>query len=161
MGLRAHFLFSETEPVKEIERIVADTLAGLGYELVNLEQGPRGLVRVFIDHPESAAAASVTIEDCERVSKQLSRVFPVEGVAYERLEISSPGLDRVLKKPADFRRFAGQEASVSLRTPLNGRRRFVGILRGASDDGVELEVEGNRLAFRFADVERARLVPRY
>jgi ribosome maturation factor RimP len=164
-----------------LERIVEETLAGLGYELVHLERGPRGLVRVFMDRlwtraerdlasdrgtgtalpvDPSSAEGRVTLDDCERASNQLSRVLTVEGIPYERLEVSSPGLDRVLKKPADFRRFAGQEAAVSLRAPVNGRRRFVGVLRGAGDEAVDLEVEGALHSFRYADVERARLVPK-
>lgn len=113
-----------------------------------------------MDHRVGDLESSVTIDDCERASNQLSRVLTVEGIPYERLEISSPGLDRVLKKPADFRRFRGQEASVSLRAPLNGRRRFVGVLRGADDEALALEVDGAVHSFRLADVERARLVPR-
>lgn len=151
-----------------LERIVEESLHGLGYELVHLERGPRGLVRVFMDRLEAPtgragpaiAEGRITVDDCERASNQLSRVLTVEGIAYERLEISSPGLDRVLKKPADFRRFAGQEARVSLRAPLDGRRRFVGVLRGADDERLDLEVEGAVRSFRLADVERARLVPK-
>jgi ribosome maturation factor RimP len=151
-----------------LERIVEESLHGLGYELVHLERGPRGLVRIFMDRLEAATRGAdpanpegrITVDDCERASNQLSRVLTVEGMPYERLEVSSPGLDRVLKKPADFRRFAGQEAAVSLRAPLNGRRRFIGVLRGADDEQLDLEVEGAVHSFRLADVERARLVPK-
>lgn len=162
-GPRAHFLFAKRN-LSSLERIVEESLAGLGYELVHLERGPRGLLRVFMDRPGGIDAGNaegrVTLEDCERASNQLSRVLTVEGIPYERLEISSPGLDRVLKKPADFRRFAGQEATVSLRAPVNGRRRFVGILRGADDQQLSLEVEGTLHDFRLDEVERARLVPK-
>ena len=140
----------------KLEELLETNVGVLGYEVVDVEFGYRGrLLRVFIDKPEG-----ITLEDCEAVSRQLQRVLPVEGVDYDRLEVSSPGLDRVLKKPADFRRFAGQEASLSLRTPLNGRRRFTGVLRGASDAGVDMEVDGQLLSFEFGNVERARLVPR-
>ena len=139
-----------------LEELLETNVGVLGYEVVDVEFGYRGrLLRVFIDKPEG-----ITLEDCEAVSRQLQRVLPVEGVDYDRLEVSSPGLDRVLKKPADFRRFAGQEASVSLRIPMNGRRRFTGVLRGASDAGVDMEVDGQLLSFEFENVERARLVPR-
>jgi ribosome maturation factor RimP len=151
-----------------LERIVEESLHGLGYELVHLERGPRGLVRIFMDRLGAATGGAdpaspegrITVDDCERASNQLSRVLTVEGIPYERLEVSSPGLDRVLKKPSDFRRFAGQEARVSLRAPLDGRRRFVGVLRGADDEQLDLEVEGAVRSFRLADVERARLVPK-
>lgn len=95
----------------------------MGYELVDLEFGQRGLLRVFIDAP-----AGIRMEDCERVSHQLSHVLVVEDVDYQRLEVSSPGLDRPLKKAADFVRFAGAEVAVRLRRPLEGRRNFEGVL---------------------------------
>ena len=123
-------------------------------------------LRVFIDRrvPDEATtgAASrpgVTLTDCERVTRQLQRVLEVEGLEYGRLEVSSPGLDRVLRKPADFRRFAGAKAEVRLRVPRDGRRRFVGVVRAASDEGVELEVEGALVSFAFSDMDKARLVP--
>ena len=83
-------------------RLVETTLTGLGYELVDLEVSGRGLMRVLMDKP-----GGIALEDCERVSHQLTRLFAVEGVNYERLEVSSPGLDRPLKKEADFARFRG------------------------------------------------------
>jgi ribosome maturation factor RimP len=83
----------------------------------------------------------------------------VEGVDYDRLEVSSPGLDRVLRKPADFRRFAGAKAEIRLRLPRDGRRRFTGVLRTASEAGIELEVDGVVVSFAFSDMDKARLVP--
>jgi ribosome maturation factor RimP len=147
--------------VKDLDKLIEATVAGLGYELVDLERPNRGrMLRIFIDRPGSGIVTGVTVEDCERTSRQVSRVLEVEGIDYDRLEVSSPGLDRVLKKPADFRRFVGEAASVSLRAPVGGRKRFTGVLRSASDEGVELEVDGAMHTFKFADVERARLVPR-
>jgi ribosome maturation factor RimP len=115
--------------VHSVEAIVERSLAGLGYELVDLEFAASGLLRVFIDAP-----AGIRMEDCERVSHQLSRVFEVEAVEYSRLEVSSPGLDRPLKKAADFERFAGALATVKLRRPIEGRRNFEGVL-SVEDDG--------------------------
>jgi len=87
-------------------------------------------------------------------------VFEVEGVDYDRLEVSSPGLDRPLRKPGDFARFAGRKAEVRMRTPdAGGRRRFVGVLRSAEAGQVSMEVEGQTVALELDDVERARLVP--
>ena len=130
------------------------TLEGLGYELVDLESSRSGLVRVFIDSPRG-----ITVDDCARVSNHLTRAFAVEGIDYERLEVSSPGLDRPLKRIEDYARFAGREASVKLKLPLNGRRRFEGRLVGVEDGRIVLEVEGHRQQLAFDEIDRARLVP--
>ena len=140
--------------VTELEPWLRDTLAGLGYELVDLETSRGGLVRVFIDAPRG-----IGVEDCARVSNHLTRAFAVEGVDYERLEVSSPGLDRPLKRLEDYRRFAGRKASLRLRLPRDGRRRYEGVLAGVEDESVVLEVEGERCSFSVAEIERARLVP--
>lgn len=138
----------------EREEWLRETLSGLGYELTDLESSRGGLVRVFIDAP-----AGITVEDCAKVSHHLSRVFAVEGVDYERLEVSSPGLDRPLKRLADFERFAGREASIKLKLPRDGRRRFEGRIAGVEAGNVMLEVEGERMAIALGDIDRARLVP--
>ena len=128
----------------------------MGYELVDLQASPGGrLLRLFIDKP-----GGVGVEDCAAVSRQLTRVLEVEGVDYERLEVSSPGLDRPLRKPADFARFAGQKAEVRMRTAdAGGRRRFVGVLRGAEGDRVRLDLDGQTVALPIGDIDRAKLVP--
>jgi ribosome maturation factor RimP len=150
-GRSAHFLF--VKPITDREEWLRETLAGLGYELADLETSRGGLVRVFIDAPKG-----ITVEDCARVSHHLTRVFAVEDVGYERLEVSSPGLDRPLKRLADFERFAGREASVKLKLPRDGRRRFEG--RIAVEGGrIVLDVEGQRLEVAIEDIDRARLVP--
>jgi ribosome maturation factor RimP len=113
------------------------------------------LLRVFIDKP-----GGITVDDCAAVSRQLSRVLPVEGVDYDHLEVSSPGLDRPLRKVSDFERFAGHKAEVRMRTPDGaGRRKFVGVLRGADEDRVSIEMDGQTVALALADVDRAKLVP--
>src|SRR5688500_1277626 len=107
------------------------TVAGLGYELVEVERGPGGLLRVTIDHPGAPAGEPerfIAVEDCERVTRQLQHVLEVEGLAYERLEVSSPGLDRPLKSASDFARFAGEQVEVTLKMPFKGRKRFRGEL---------------------------------
>ncbi len=151
-GPRAHFLF--VKPVPEREQWLRTTVEGLGYELVDLESSRSGLMRVFIDAPQG-----ITVEDCARVSNHLTRAFAVEGVDYERLEVSSPGLDRPLKRLGDFERFAGREASIKLKLPIDGRRRFEGRLAGVEDGRVVLEIEGKRQHIAFEDIDRARLVP--
>ncbi len=146
-----------------LEQLLERTVAGLGCQLADFDFSNRNrLLRVFIEKPEGArndAASGVTLEDCEAVTRQLQRVLPVEGIDYDRLEVSSPGLDRRLKKASDFARFSGRRADVRLRVPVNGRRNFVGTLRGVKGDRVELDFDGGHLAFDLADMDRARLVP--
>ena len=142
------------KPVLEREKWLRTTLEGLGYELVDLESSRSGLLRVFIDSPHG-----VNVDDCALVSSHLTRLFAVEGVDYERLEVSSPGLDRPLKRLQDFARFAGRDASVRLKLPVDGRRRFEGRVVGVEGDRVVLESEGKRHHIAFEDIDRARLVP--
>jgi ribosome maturation factor RimP len=151
-GPCAHFLF--VNPVSDLEAWVRRTLDGLGYELVDLESSRSGLLRVFIDSPRG-----ITIDDCTRVSHHLTRAFAVDAIDYERLEVSSPGLDRPLKRLADYARFAGRDATVRLKLPVNGQRRFEGRLAGVEDGRILLEVGGERKSLAFEDIDRARLVP--
>jgi ribosome maturation factor RimP len=137
-----------------VAKLVETTLAGMGYELVDLEMSGRGLMRVFMDKPDG-----ITVEDCERVSNQLVRLFTVENVAYERLEVSSPGLDRALKKEADFVRFAGQKAQIKVRVPMAGRKNFAGIIGELKDGVVQLDVDGSLVAIELSNIDKARLVP--
>ncbi len=151
----------------DIFALSQEALAGMDIELVDVERAPLGLLRVTIDRPEG-----VRIEDCEQVSKQLSRVFEVENIDYARLEVGSPGIDRPLKRLADFIRFANERVEIKLRTPIDNRKVFAGVLR-VSDDaivdasaapvfGLELETksgEAQVLSFTFDDVDRAKLDP--
>jgi len=138
----------------DVVKLVGTTLTGLGYELVDLEVTGRGLMRVLMDKP-----AGITVDDCELASNQLTRLFAVEGVNFDRLEVSSPGLDRPLKKEADFVRFCGQKAQLKLRMPMAGRKNFVGIL-GAVEEGIlHLGVDGSQIAIELSNVDKARLVP--
>jgi len=111
-------------------------------------------MRIFID-----CNNGVTVDDCASVSEQLTRMLEVDGIAYERLEVSSPGLDRLLSRPKDFVRFAGSEARIRLIAPIEGKRRIRGILRGGSAGNVLIEVDGRLLDISLADVDQARLVP--
>ena len=138
----------------DVAKLVETTLTGLGYELVDLDVSARGLMRVFIDKPEG-----ISLQDCERVSHQLTRLFTVEGVNFERLEISSPGLDRPIKKLADFIRFRGQKVQLKLRVPLNGRKNFVGVLGDLQDEILQLDVDGILVAIDLSNLDKARLVP--
>jgi ribosome maturation factor RimP len=148
-----------------LEPLLESTVGGLGYRLADFDYSNHGrMLRVFIEkeHQPGAAgiAEGVTLSDCEAVSRQLQRVLEVEGVRYDRLEVSSPGLDRRLKKAADFARFTGHEAEVRLRQPVNGRRNFTGVVRAVEGDRVEFDFDEGRLAFQLADLDRARLVPK-
>ena len=143
-----------------LQELLEKTVTGLGYELVDIEQSPRGrILRVFIDKPEKEGG--VDVEDCALVSNQLSRVLAVENIDYERLEISSPGLDRVLKKLADFERFTGSEINLRLRLPLAGRRNFNGVLRGVQDGKLCLTMDTGDVELELANVDKARLVPKF
>ncbi len=149
--------------------LIEKTVGALGYELIDFERAGHGLLRVYIDFSANDAAekGSITVEDCSKVSHQLSHVLTVENVSYERLEISSPGLDRPLKKHADYVRFAGQEALIKLRMAIPGagnRKSFQGILHEPDGEQLKLEFEGKdgtaaMLDFTLADVDKARLVP--
>lgn len=139
----------------DLQGLLDNTLAGLGYELVDLERSAKGaLLRVFIDKP-----GGITVEDCALVSNHLSRLFTVENVAYDRLEVSSPGLDRPLRTERDFARFAGQKARLKLRVPMEGQRNFVGVLREGAAGKVGLEVDGRILSIDLGNLDKARLMP--
>ena len=105
--------------------VVERTLAGMGFELVDARaSGGWRFLTIFIDRP-----GGITVDHCAEVSRQLSRVFEVEGIDFDRLEVSSPGLDRPLRKPADFERFAGSRVDVKMRMKdVDGRKRFTGLL---------------------------------
>ena len=155
-GRFAHFLFV----AMDLHELLETTVTGLGYELVDVEQSPRGRVlRVFIDKLDKPGG--IDVEDCALVSNQLSRVLAVENVDYDRLEVSSPGLDRPLKKLTDYERFAGQDIQLRLRLPVNNQRNFVGTLVAVQDGVIELRSETAEHRFPFDDIEKARLVPRF
>lgn len=141
----------------DLQGLVESTVSGLGYELVDLEWSGRGkLLRLFIDKP-----GGIVVEDCVLVSDHLTKLFAVECVDYERLEISSPGLDRPLRKETDFRRFSGEKAQIKMRVPINGQRNFVGILRDVKGGMLELEVDGVLLALDLQNLDKARLIPEF
>jgi ribosome maturation factor RimP len=137
--------------------IIEPLVGRLGYELVDLEYGAghgRGTLRVFID-----AAAGVGLEDCERVSREISALLDVEDPipgAYT-LEVSSPGFDRVLRTPAHFGRFVGSRVFVELKEPREGRRRYTGELLAVDEGGIALAVDKERVAMSFAEIGKARL----
>lgn len=144
--------------MSDLYGLIDKTVTQLGYELVDLEVSNRGkLLRLFIDKPEG-----ITIDDCVLVSNQLGNVLAVENdIDYDRLEVSSPGLDRVLKKESDFVKFVDVKASIKLRMPMEGRKNFVGVLKGLVDGNVSIEVDGTLFAVPFSNIDKARLVPEF
>ena len=144
----------------DLNELLDKTVTGLGYELVDVEQSPRGRVlRLFIDKTDKAGG--IDVEDCSLVSNQLSRLLVVENVDYDRLEVSSPGLDRALKKPEDFVRFAGSEINLRLRLPMSGRRNFNGVLQGVRDGKVCLTIDTGDVELDLVNIDKARLVPKF
>ena len=123
---------------------VERTVTGLGYDLVDAEKSAGGLLRVLIDHLPVAAGAAppfITVDDCEKVTRQLQHVLEVDACAYERLEVSSPGLDRPLKRAADYARFAGEQVEVTLKLPFKGRKKYRGELQVQTDpQGVQWRI---------------------
>ena len=164
MGLWPIFYFGVRmgRASQQLHDIIEPAVTALGYELVgieNLAQGRHSLLRIYID-----SANGITLDDCERVSHQVSAVLDVEDPIHGHytLEVSSPGLDRPLFSADHFRRFAGNEIQVRLRTPLQGRRKFTGLLRGiVDDDVVVLEVEGSEYRLALDLIEKAHVVPKW
>jgi ribosome maturation factor RimP len=144
----------------DIGSLLESTLTGLGYELVDLEVvqfGRKRLLRLFIDKP-----GGVTIDDCTYVSNHVSRLLAVElDYDYDRLEVSSPGLDRPLKKESDFARFAGETVKIKLRIPQEGKRKFTGVLLGLDNGRIKLDVDGAEVAIALDNLDKARLVPQF
>lgn len=144
---------------EELTRLLEPAVERLGYELSDLEfriGGRDGLIRVYIDKPEGVGLA-----DCETVSRQISAVLDVEDPlpGHYVLEVSSPGLDRKLTKPAHFQRFLGSDVKVKLRFPVAGRRNFRGKLTAASEEKIEVEVDAQSHSLPLATIESARLIP--
>ncbi len=153
----------------DLFELTQQAIAGFDVELVDVERASRGLLRVTIDSTEG-----ISIDDCEQVSRHLSRVYEVEDIDYQRLEVGSPGVDRPLRTPEDFLRFANERVTIRLREPLENRKVFTGILRAPQEhtDFTNLENpptfcldyqddSGNEfsLNFIFDDVDRANLDP--
>jgi ribosome maturation factor RimP len=140
----------------KLNELLERTLPQLGYEVVDCELSAGGrLVRIFIDKP-----GGVNVEDCAHVSGHLTHLFAVEQVVYDRLEVSSPGLDRRLRKEADFARFDGQEAQLRLHEPIGNSRRIKGVLRGVGAGVVRLETAEGMQVIPLGNIDKARLVPK-
>jgi ribosome maturation factor RimP len=155
--------------VQDLQRLVENTVNQLGFDLVDFEMSNRGkLLRVFIDklHPKDIKD-TINIDDCVLVSNQLGNVLTVEHqVDYDRLEVSSPGMDRVLKREQDFVRFVGERVQIKLRVPLvvenkEPRKNFVGILRGLESGSVQIECDQVIEVLPLSNIDKARLNPQF
>ncbi len=142
----------------DLQQILETTLPGMGYELVDVELTAQGILRVFIDKE-----GGITVEDCATVSNHLSRVFMVEDVDYKHLEISSPGLDRPLKKAADFVRFTGSMVKLKTRLPVDGQKNFIGRIESFDEAAqtIVLGFDGKTAQIELSNVDKARIKPEF
>ena len=142
-----------------IERIITPTVEGMGYELVRLtvSGGQRKTLQVMAEPKDGR---NMSLDDCSHLSRAISAALdvedPIEG-AYS-LEVSSPGIDRPLTRAKDYERFAGFEAKLETRAPIDGRKRFKGKLLGLAGQNIRIEVEGVELALPLEEIEKAKLV---
>ncbi len=159
--------------MQNLQSLIKTTVEGLGYALVDIEVVSRGkLIRVFIDKQKPVDKRdSVTIDDCVIVSNQLGNVLTVEHeIDYDRLEVSSAGMDRVLKTLADFDRFADERVDIKLKVGIETnnsnansapRKQFIGLLIGIEDENVVFEHEGHQYKVALSNIDKARLSPEF
>lgn len=142
----------------DLETLIEKLVTQLGYELVDFETVNGGqILRIYIDKGDL-----IDIEDCTKVSNHVNNVLSVEtGYDYERLEVSSPGLDRVIKKLNDFDRFKGQKIKIKTRFAIENRKNFKGTLSGTKSESIMMEVDGKSLLIDFENIDKARLDPDY
>ena len=140
----------------DLEALIEKNVSKLGYELVDFEIVNRGeLLRIFIDKP-----SSITIDDCVDVTNQLKHILTVEeDISFDRLEVSSPGTNRVIKKLKDFERFKGEKIKIKTRSPIEERRNFSGILHGLEKDLILIEFNNALVKIELDNIEKARLDP--
>jgi ribosome maturation factor RimP len=142
----------------DLETLIEKLVTQLGYELVDFETVNGGqILRIYIDKGDL-----IDIEDCTKVSNHVNNVLSVEtDYDYERLEVSSPGLDRVIKKLNDFDRFKGQKVKIKTRFAIENRKNFKGILSGTKSESIMIEVDNESLLIDFENIDKARLDPDY
>ena len=162
-GPWAHFFFAKVviwglSFLDDLETLIEKLVTQLGYELVDFETINGGqILRIFIDKGDL-----IDIEDCTKVSNHVNNVLSVEtDYDYERLEVSSPGLDRVIKKLNDFDRFKGQKIKIKTRFAIENRKNFKGILSGTKGESIMIEVDNETLLIEFDNIDKARLDPDY
>jgi len=145
----------------KLHDLIAPVVEGLGYELVGIEylpQGKHSLLRVYIDQEKG-----IDLDDCEQVSQQISAVMDVEDPlsSHYSLEVSSPGLERPLFIEEHYVRFAGNRVFVRMSFPVDGRRKFEGLLKGVDDGEVIIEIDDNLFRLPLVQVDKAHLVPAF
>jgi ribosome maturation factor RimP len=160
-------------------RLLEPPIEALDYELVDIEfarEGRGGVLRVFIDRHAGdarggqAPAADVqggqpppgiTVDDCALVSHAVSQVLEIEDPikGHYTLEVSSPGFDRILRKRAHFERFIGERILAEMKLPIDGRRRFIGVLKTIADDSIVVDVDGQAYSLPLERIQKARLRP--
>ena len=145
-------------------RLLEPPIEALNFELVDIEfaqAGPGGVLRIFIDRRAKDSSLGITVDDCANVSHAVSQVLetqdPIKG--HYTLEVSSPGFDRILRKRAHFERFLGARIFAELKLPLDGRRRYVGVLKSIADDAIVMEVDGKAHSLPLERIQKARLRP--
>ena len=148
----------QTKIQLELEELAETLVISEGMELVDLEyrrQGPRWVLRLFIDKE-----GGVTVDDCANISRQLGDLLDAKDIVPQTyvLEVSSPGLNRPIKKKEDFRRFAGRKVQLRLVSPLEGRRKIVGDLVGIENEKVIVTAAEGRCSIALEDIDRANLV---
>ena len=142
----------------DLNQLIASALPNFGCTLVDCERvSGANLLRILIDKD-----GGVTVDDCAQVSNHLIRLFEVEGVSYDRLEVSSPGLDRPLITHEDYERFKGELVSVQTNLPINGRKNFKGVLRGLNaEQEVVISIENDQqISIDIREIKRTKLVPK-
>jgi len=145
-------------------RLLEPPIEALDYELVDVEfarEGRGGVLRIFIDRPRDDGSGSITVDDCARVSHAVSQVLEIEDPikGHYTLEVSSPGFDRILRKREHFERFLGERIFAEMKLPIDGRRRFVGMLKAIADDSIVVEVDGQAHSLPLERIQKARLRP--
>jgi ribosome maturation factor RimP len=145
-------------------RLLEPPIEALGYELVDIEfaqAGRTGVLRIFIDAGAKDSGAGITVEDCANASHAVSEVLetqdPIKG--HYTLEVSSPGFDRILRTRAHFERFVGERIFAELKLPIDGRRRYAGVLKSVAGDTIVMEVDGKAHSLPLERIQKARLRP--
>ena len=145
-------------------RLLEPPIEALGYELVDLEyarEGRGGILRIYIDRSSAGPGGQISVDDCARVSQAMSQVLethdPIKG--HYTLEVSSPGFDRILRTRAHFERFVGERIFAELKLPIDGRRRYVGVLKSIAGDTIVVEVDGSAHSLPLERIQKARLRP--
>ncbi|MCX8515060.1 MAG: ribosome maturation factor RimP [Burkholderiales bacterium] len=143
--------------MSNLKNILEQTIPGLGFELVDYEMAPARIIRIYIDKPNG-----VNVDDCEAVSNHLTKLFLVENIEFNRLEVSSPGVERPLKKIEDFKRFVNKLAKIKTHEAINENKIFQGIIVAVDGSIIKLRDEANQeFEIDFQQINRARLVFEY